>query len=270
MTNRDQESKSNASTLWGAAGARLATTTTIITGGGRGIGLRLAEELLGLGGQVVIADLRQDRLDEAVQGLDRFGDRIIALATDVTSGRDTIAVAARAFETFGAIDNLVTCAGAYKAKSPSLEIDRAEWDLIVNSNLLGTFLSAQAVLPYMVEAGSGQIVTIASLAARTSSPFLGAHYTAAKAGVLGLTRHLATEFGPSGIRVNAVAPGTTLGGRVTEITSDAAAAAMAATTPLGHLAAEEDIVAAVIALLSPLTGFVTGATLDVNGGYLTV
>lgn len=98
-----------------------------------------------------------------------------------------------------------------RAQRPTLDVDADEWDLILDSNLKGAFLTFQAVLPHLQRAGGGAIVTISSLAGRTSSPFLGCHYSAAKAGVLGLTRHIAKEFGPDGIRA-VVLGGTSLFG----------------------------------------------------------
>jgi NAD(P)-dependent dehydrogenase (short-subunit alcohol dehydrogenase family) len=117
-------------------------------------------------------------------------------------------------------------------------------------------------------------VTISSLAGRTSSPFLGCHYSAAKAGVLGLTRHIAKEFGPGNVRANSICPGGIVGNRMndllTELHREQDLVELAKQTPLGRNVHEQDVVGAVLFLLSDLSRFVTGATLDVNGGILTI
>lgn len=256
--------------IWEQARANFSGKVTIITGAGRGIGKEAALALVQLGGKVAVCDLVAERAERVAAELRSLGGEAIGTQADVTRAADVQAMVEAVVERFGRVDSLVNCAGAYRAKSPTLGVTEAEWDLIVDSNLKGTFLCCKAVLPHLVAAGAGAIVNISSLAGRTCSPFLGCHYTAAKAGVLGLTRHLANEFGAAGVRVNAVAPGTTLGDRVAEIVVDGAAQAMAAQTPLGRLAEARDIVGVILFLLSDLAGFVTGATVDANGGLVTI
>jgi 3-oxoacyl-[acyl-carrier protein] reductase len=144
----------------------------------------------------------------------------------------------------------------------------------VDSNLKGAFLTYQAVIPHIDRAGGGSLVSISSLAARTSSPFLGCHYSAAKAGVLGLTRHIAKEFGPRNIRANSICPGGVAGARMDDLLGELGRqdglAELADQTPLGRNGVELDIVGAILFLLSDLSRFVTGATVDVNGGILTI
>jgi NAD(P)-dependent dehydrogenase (short-subunit alcohol dehydrogenase family) len=223
-----------------------------------------------MGSTVVIADLSAERLKAVVDGYGELPGTLSSVCADVTDPAAMRGMAETVMEKYGRIDGLVTCAGAYRPKGSSLEVSLDEWRLITDSNLMGTYLACQAVLPHMVAAGKGAIVTISSLAGRTCSPFLGVHYSAAKAGVLGVTRHFATEFGPHGIRVNSVAPGTTYGDRVSEIVDPGAAEAMAAATPLRRLAEGSDVSGVALFLLSDLASFVTGATVDANGGYLTI
>jgi NAD(P)-dependent dehydrogenase (short-subunit alcohol dehydrogenase family) len=259
-----------AAPLWDAARASLSGSVTIITGAGRGMGKETAQQLLALGGKVAIVDLDQDRLGSAAADLTVDKGELLTLKADVMNESQVGAMVEETMRRFARIDHLVNCAGAYRAKSPSLQVDSDEWDVIVDSNLKGTFNCCRAVLPHMVAQRRGAIVNISSLAGRTCSPFLGVHYSAAKAGVLGLTRHLANEFGPSGVRVNAIAPGTMLGERVSEIASNDGLSKQAEGTPLGRLATPRDIAGVITFLISDLSAFITGATIDVNGGVLTI
>lgn len=260
---------------WAAVGRSLADSVTLIAGGARGTGRTAAYNMLRLGGRVAIADIDPDRVRAVSEELNEFGDdRVAALECDCTVADDVQRVAAQTVERFGSLTNLVYCAGAYRAQRPTLDIDAAEWDLILDSNLKGAFLTCQAAIPYMEKAGRGSIVSISSLAGRTSSPFLGCHYSAAKAGVLGLVRHIAKEFGPMNIRANSLCPGGVAGARMndllTELHRENDLDELAKQTPLGRNVYELDVVGAILFLLSDLSRFVTGATIDVNGGILTI
>lgn len=259
---------------WAAVGEDLARSVTLVAGGARGTGKLVALNLLRLGGRVAVVDLDPGRVSAVHEEFAGFGDRFLALAGDCTDPADMKQVAERTATTFGSLTKLVYCAGAYRAQRPTLDVDADEWDLILDSNLKGAFLTFQAVLPHLQRAGGGAIVTISSLAGRTSSPFLGCHYSAAKAGVLGLTRHIAKEFGPDNVRANSICPGGIVGNRMndllTELHREQDLVELAKQTPLGRNVHEQDVVGAVLFLLSDLSRFVTGATLDVNGGILTI
>jgi NAD(P)-dependent dehydrogenase (short-subunit alcohol dehydrogenase family) len=259
---------------WAAVGEDLARSVTLVAGGARGTGKLVALNLLRLGGHVAVVDLDPGRVSEVQEEFAGFGARFLALAGDCTDSSAMKQVAERTAATFGSLNKLVYCAGAYRAQRPTLDVDADEWDLILDSNLKGAFLTFQAVLPHLQRAGGGAIVTISSLAGRTSSPFLGCHYSAAKAGVLGLTRHIAKEFGPGNVRANSICPGGIVGNRMndllTELHREQDLVELAKQTPLGRNVHEQDVVGAVLFLLSDLSRFVTGATLDVNGGILTI
>jgi NAD(P)-dependent dehydrogenase (short-subunit alcohol dehydrogenase family) len=253
-------------------GLDIRDSVTIITGGARGIGRATALALLKLGGRVAICDINEELLDRTSAELREIsGERALAGVADCTQRNDIDAVVAQAVDRFGRVDNLVYCAGAYRA-STFLEVDGEQWDVVLDSNLKGAFLAAQSALPAMIEAGGGSVVNISSIAGRSSSPFLGCHYSSAKAGILGLTRHAAREFGGRGVRFNAVCPGAITGARmtefVTELNREGDLEAMADATPLGRNAVESDIVGVILFLLSSLSSFVNGATIDVNGGIL--
>lgn len=259
---------------WNAVGKSLSDSVTLVAGGARGTGRTAAYNLLRMGGRVAISDIDPSRVAAVAEDFAEFGDRIIALTGDCTVTADVQRIAAETVAHFGLLNNLVYCAGAYRAQRPTLDIDSDEWDLILDSNLKGAFLTYQAVLPHMETAGRGSIVTISSLAGRTSSPFLGCHYSAAKAGVLGLTRHIAKEFGPRNIRANSLCPGGIVGARMNDLLKDLDReqdlVGLAEQTPLGRNVQEKDVVGAILFLLSDLSRFVTGATIDVNGGILTI
>ncbi len=142
------------------------------------------------------------------------------------------------------------------------------WRSVVDSNLTGSFLVIREVLRGMKERRAGRIVTIASNAGRSTATALGVEYTAAKAGVLGLTRHVAREAAPYDVLVNCVAPGPTRGRRLRDLADDAALDQIAASIPLRRLGEPQEIAQVVAFLLSDNAGFVTGATFDVNGGIV--
>ncbi len=192
------------------------------------------------------------------------------LVCDVTDETSVEAAVRRAHGKFGAISALVTCAGTYGPPVKVEDLDIDSWHKTLESNLTGTFLAIRAVLPVMQAQGKGSIVTIASNAGRSTATALGADYTAAKAGVLGLTRHVAREAAAHGIRVNSVAPGPTRGERLDTLSTERELGRIAQSIPLGRLADPEEIAQVVAFLLSDSASFVTGATYDANGGILMI
>jgi NAD(P)-dependent dehydrogenase (short-subunit alcohol dehydrogenase family) len=149
------------------------------------------------------------------------------------------------------------------------ETTEEEWDSVIDSNLKGIFLCSKAVLPDMMQNGGGRIINFASNAARSATMALGVEYTAAKAGVLGLTRHMAKEYARYNILVNTIAPGPTDVPRVRE-TSQEFFDNMVKTIPLGRVGQADEIAAVVQFMASDGASFMTGATVDVNGGIIMV
>jgi 3-oxoacyl-[acyl-carrier protein] reductase len=268
------DDKLNQPFTWDQIATSLDRSVTVVAGGARGTGRAVAEQLLSLGARVVITDIDAHRVSAATDELAERAERLLGLVGDCTNIADMRRLASATLARFGEIHNVVYCAGAYRAQRPTLDVDTDEWDLIVDSNLKGAFVTYQAFLPAIAAAGGGSLVSISSLAGRTSSPFLGVHYSAAKAGVLGLTRHLAKEFGPQNIRANSICPGGIVGRRLndllTELDREDDLVTLAEQTPLGRNVYEQDVVRVVAFLLSDLARFVTGATVDVNGGILTI
>lgn len=191
---------------------------------------------------------------------------LLTLACDVTRPEDCSAAVATGVKTFGRIDAVVHCAGIVEA-SGLLDIGADDFDRMIAVNLKGSFNLCQAVLPQMVKQGSGAIALLASLAAQRGGGLVGgAHYAAAKGGVLSLARTIAREFGPNGVRANAICPGMTRTGMIDGV-ADEDINRIAAEIPLRRLGTPEDVAGACLFLASDLSAFVNGVTLDVNGGF---
>ena len=185
---------------------RFARRVAIVTGAGQGIGRAVALRLAREGACVVVADLNAAQARATAEAIEAEGLQARDVVVDVTDPADVRRMAASAVEFYGGVDILVNNAGVLRSTAVS-GISSEEWDLVLNVNLKGAFLCAQAVLDLMIARGGGRIVNMASMAGRATSTLGGAHYTAAKAGVLGLSRHLAREWAPYKINVNAVSPG---------------------------------------------------------------
>ncbi|HJV25183.1 MAG TPA: SDR family NAD(P)-dependent oxidoreductase [Aromatoleum sp.] len=231
----------------------------------RGIGLATARMFAEHGAKVVVLDLDERAAAEAAASI---GPEHRGYGCNVAD-RDACQKAAdRAVAEFGRIDILINNAGITQPVK-TLEIDPASWDRILDVNLRGVLYLSQAVIPQMKKQQSGSIACMSSVSAQRGGGILGGpHYSAAKAGVLGLAKAMAREFGPDNIRVNCVTPGLI----DTDITSgkldDAKKAEIAATIPLNRLGKADEIAGAYLFLASELSGYITGAVIDVNGGML--
>lgn len=239
----------------------------IITGGAgvNGLGFATARLMAAQGAKVAILDLeRADPVAAAAQ----LGAGHIGLIADVTDKASCEAAAAAVLKAFGRIDTLVNNAGITQPVK-TLEITGADYDRILDVSLRGTLYMSQAVLPSMRTQKSGSIICISSVSAQRGGGILGGpHYSAAKAGVLGLARAMAREFGPESIRINCITPGLIgtdiIKGKLTEEKK----AEIAETIPLARLGRADDIAGACVFLASDLSTYCTGITLDVNGGML--
>ena len=245
----------------------LKDNVAIITGGAgiNGLGFATARLMAAQGARVAILDLERAHPAAAAAQL---GEGHIGLVADVTDKASCEAAAAAVIKAFGRIDTLINNAGITQPVK-TLDITGADYDRILDVSLRGTLYMSQAALPAMRAQKSGSIVCISSVSAqRGGGIFGGPHYSAAKAGVLGLARAIAREFGAEGIRVNSITPGLV----ETDITqgklSDAQKAQIAETIPLARLGRPTDIAGACVFLASELSGYCTGITLDVNGGML--
>lgn len=239
----------------------------VITGGAglNGLGFATARRMAAEGARVVLLDLA--RAEPAVAAA-RLGEGHLGLVADVTDKAACEAAVAAVLQRFGRIDCLVNNAGITQPVK-TLEITGADYDRILDVSLRGTLYMSQAVLPAMRQQKSGSIVCISSVSAqRGGGIFGGPHYSAAKAGVLGLARAMAREFGSDGIRVNCITPGLI----ETDITQGKLTperkALIAADIPLARLGRADDVAGACVFLASELSAYCTGITLDVNGGML--
>lgn len=240
--------------------------TALVTGAARGIGRAIAEGLARRGARVAVMDMR---LADAEATAGAIGRGAIAVAGDVADWESFRAAHAAAAARLGAFDILVNNAGISPkrdgARVPAAEMDPAEWARVVDVNLTGCFHGVRLVAPAMIAGGRGAVVSVSSVAGKHYSSIVGVHYAATKAAIIGLTRHLAGELGPHGIRVNAIAPGRIESPMIHTVGGAVNAAALAA-TPLGRLGTADDCADAVAYLTSDAASFVTGVTLDVAGG----
>lgn len=239
----------------------------IITGGGKGIGKVYAQEFARAGARVLAADIDGAAADSVAKEIRAAGGDAVGTTTDISDVDSTQAMAEAARTQFGGIDVLVNNASLMSAlpRRSWLEIPVEEWDRVMAVNLRGMFLSCRAVFPAMRERGRGKIVNISSSRVWEGVPNR-LHYTTSKAGVIGFTRALAREVGEFGITVNAVTPGLTLSDTQVASSSNNYLAVVAEGRALGRPQIPEDLVGAVMFLSCAASDFMTGQTINVDGG----
>jgi NAD(P)-dependent dehydrogenase (short-subunit alcohol dehydrogenase family) len=251
---------------------RLKDRAAIVTGSGQGMGLAIAHACAREGAKIVITDINDDTIGAAVAEVkQKEGRDAIGIRMDVTKKSEIEAAVKQVLDRWGRIDILVNNAGgALNTPHRLAEVEERHWDLVVNVNLKGAFLCCQQVIPAMVRQGRGAVVNMSALAGHWRASLAGVQYTAAKAGIEGLTRQLAYDFGPSGIRVNAIAPTVTMTGeRIQGLWDDKGQAEkerILNQIPLRRLSTMEEIGAGVVFLASDESSYITGITLDVCGG----
>jgi len=250
-------------------GGRFEGRSIIVTGAGQGIGRAIAERFARDGGRVLVADVNGDHARDVVAALSGEGLRAVACDVDVTDATQVRAMVDEAIEAFGGVDVLVNNAGILRS-TKIVAIRPDEWDLVMAVNVKGVFLCSQAVHDAMVARGGGRIVHMASLAGRATSTLGGAHYTASKAAVLGLMRHMAREWARDGITSNAVSPGMVDTPMARAGTDDARMAQIVSSIPLGRLAEPEEIANLVCFLASDEAAYITGASVDIHGGEMII
>ncbi len=241
----------------------------VVTGGARGMGLECARRLGAEGASIALVDVGGEEAAEAAAALEREGIRARAFAADVTRQDDVTEAVSRIERDVGPPAILLNAAGILR-RTRFLEISVAEWDAVVGVSMQGTFICSQACLPAMLDAGWGRIVNFSSTAGKSVSTLGGAHYTAAKAAVLGLTRAIAKEVASRGVCVNAVCPGLIETEMVHEVCSDELLEDYARSFPAGRLGRPAEVAALVSFLCSDDAAYITGAALDINGGDLMI
>ena len=238
----------------------------LVTGAAKGIGLRIARAFAREGARVAALDIDAPGADALARELVAEGREALALKADVTAALEVRQAVDAVLGRWGRIDVLVNNAGGFSVRTEDIPDD--EWEAIFRFNVTSAFLCAKAVLPQMKRQRSGAIVNLSSVAGRAGAVTVTSHYAAAKAALLGFTRHLAREVARDGIRVNAVAPGTVATERFRALRSPEETRRMAESVPLGRVAEPEEIAEVVLFLASDAARYVTGATLDVNGGLV--
>ena len=242
----------------------------IVTGAGRGMGREVARKLVELGANVVINDVS---LDDAIASIEDISppenQEMLAIAGDITKKNDVDNLILKTSEKFGGIDILVNNAGVLRP-TKVIDIEEEEWDWVVNVNLKGTYLCSRAVLPSMISRGWGRIVNFSSTAGKNISTVGGAHYTAAKAGILGFTRHLAKEAAQFGITVNSVCPGLIATEMVLSTINESQIKLYESSFPISRMGQPYEVADLVVFLASNKASYITGASLDINGGDLMI
>lgn len=243
-------------------------SVAIVTGAADGIGWATAQRLAADVDHVALLDLREDAARARAAEL---GAAHIGVACDVSSEASVTAAVGAVLERFGRIDMLVNNAGIGEQAAPTLEQDVAAFDRVLNVHVRGTFLMSREAAKAMLAQGSGAIVNIASIAGLAGIPTRNA-YGAAKAGIAAMTRAMACEWARSGLRVNAVAPGYVRTALVDELERQGRIdiAAITARTPMARLAAPSEIAEVIAFLASHKASFITGATLNADGGWLAL
>lgn len=236
----------------------------VVTGGARGIGLACAQRLSQVGAAVIILDRLAIEAEAAARDLCRTGGRALALASELTRTNELPAVVQQAEAAFGRIDILVNNAGI-APEAPTEAIGADQWDRVMEVNLKTVFFMTQAVLPYMLRQGGGAVVNVSSIVARSGGVNSTMDYTASKGGVLSLTRGLAREFGPRGIRVNAVTPGPVMTDMIQHWPLEKLDG-LVARIPLRRLGTKDDVAHSVVFLASSWADYLTGVAIDVAGG----
>jgi len=242
--------------------------TAVVTGAAQGMGKVFAEKLAKAGANVAICDVNDDALDKAGAEIESkgYGGRILARRVDVSSAAEVEEFVAAVVDELSGVDILVNNAAIHPLH-PVESITSEEWDRVLAVNLKGFFHLAKAVLPAMRRKRFGRIINIASEAGKNGGTVAGLHYASSKGAVLSFTRNLAKQVGADGITVNAIAPGR-IATPMAMAVSDEENQVFIDKSVVKRLGKPEDIARGILFLASPDAGFITGETLNINGGTL--
>lgn len=246
----------------------LAGRTAVITGGSRGIGAQTARMLAAQGVRVAVVGRDKNALDTVVADIATAGGAAVAAVADVTSAAALAEVHTLVQDRIGPVDILGAFAGGQGMPVPSTDLSEARWRAVLDSDLTSCFLTVREFLPGMAERGRGSIITMSSSAGRQPSR-ANLAYGVANAGLIMMTRQLATEFGPHGVRVNAIAPSSIRTEKVAANMPEPVQRQVAGLHPIGRLGTTTDVAEAVLFLASDASGYLTGLTIDVAGGRIT-
>lgn len=237
--------------------------TVLITGASRGIGFEMAQEFAKAGANLAVCATHEDAIRSAAEKLRALGAKVYAQPVDISNAQACEDFINNTIQELGSLDVVVNNAGITK-DNLTVRMSEQDWDAVINVNLKGTFLMSKAALKVMFKKRSGSIVNISSVVGEMGNPGQ-ANYSASKAGIIGLTKTLAKEFGSRGVRVNAVAPGFVQTAMTDALPEEVREKALAS-IPLKRFATTQDIAKAVMFLASEDASYVTGHVLAVNGG----
>ena len=238
---------------------------TVVTGGAAGIGEAVVSRFAAEGARVAVVDKDPDKGNSIAEKIKADDADALFVRADVTSASETKEAFRLVLERWGKVEILVNCAGGFFETHAIEDQKEEDWDAILAWNLKSVFLCCREAAPTMKKEGYGRIVNISSQAGRTGILETALHYGAAKAGILGLTRRLSVELAPYGITANAVAPGVVLSPRVAEIRKDRLPE-INKTIPMARPGGAEEIADGIWYLSTPGSSYITGVTLDINGG----
>jgi NAD(P)-dependent dehydrogenase (short-subunit alcohol dehydrogenase family) len=243
---------------------RLENRIAIVTGAGQGIGRAIALGMAREGAALVIADLDEANAGAIKREIERVGGKASALYTDISNEESVRGMIDHTLNEYGRVDILVNNAGIFPTSSVE-EMAEEEWDRVIGTNLIGTFLCSRAVVSHLLTQRSGRIISLTSGRAFQGARH-GAHYAASKAGIIAFSKSLALELAPYGITVNVICPGITDTAQPRGHQTEEQIYAQGQRIPLGRIGQPEDLAGPAIFLASDAAGFITGQTILVNGG----
>jgi 3-oxoacyl-[acyl-carrier protein] reductase len=246
----------------------LSGQVALVTGAGRGIGRAIAMVLARAGARVALTARTETQLQEVAAEIRANGgeaDDVLVIPADVAEEAQVQAMTEAVVDAWGRLDILVNNAGLIDF-GPLHKIEPERWDRVIAANLTGPYLCCRAVAPIMARQGTGRIVNITSVSAQTGGVSGGVNYTASKGGLASMTKSLARDLAPAGVTVNSISPGQI--DADPNLLTDEQRAHVTSLIPLGRLGEPEEIAYAVLFLVSSMGAYITGTTIDVNGGIL--
>ncbi|MCK5612513.1 SDR family oxidoreductase [Candidatus Pacearchaeota archaeon] len=248
----------------------LSGKVAIVTGAGSGMGKSIAKKLAICGATVIVNDIDTNRIERVLKEIKKLKGEAVGYKVDVSDYSQVEMMMTEIFSKYERINILVNNAGILHRRRSIEDIEDEDWDLVMGVNVKGVFNCSKAVLKYMKKQGSGKIVNTSSSAGRSTSELGGAHYTASKAAVLGLTRHLAREAAPHNINVNSICPGLIDTPMARETTSKEEMESHKKAIPMDRLGKPEEVADLVLFLASDASSYINGAAIDINGASLLI